>query len=192
MMVSYCVTKGKSSQPLPPIQPPQRVRAPPGDDNSLPEAVASLHAAIQKIKINERAMKTLLEQTKSVLESKISEIDQHLEKTDMITTNVDSTTRSLAQLQTTYSWLQVKLQVPPSVLLLSPPQRLFILFIMFFGSLWIVLGVNRDRALDKTNTGEDERESERKNNLCQISVPIWRHQGVRIYFQMGVTFFVNS
>jgi hypothetical protein len=133
------------------------VRAPPGDDNSLPEAVASLHAAIQKIKINERAMKTLLEQTKSVLESKISEIDQHLEKTDMITTNVDSTTRSLAQLQTTYSWLQVKLQAPPSVLLLSPPQRLFILFIMFFGSLWIVLGVNRDRALDKTNTGEDER-----------------------------------
>jgi hypothetical protein len=37
-------------------------------------------------------MKMLLEQTKSVLESKISEIDQHLEKTDMITTNVDSTT----------------------------------------------------------------------------------------------------
>ena len=31
----------------------------------------------------------------------------------------------------------------------SPPQRLFILFIMFFGSLRIVLGVNRDRALDK-------------------------------------------
>jgi hypothetical protein len=40
-------------------------------------------------------MKTLLEQTKSVLESKISEIDQHLEKTDMITTNVDSTTQCL-------------------------------------------------------------------------------------------------
>jgi hypothetical protein len=28
---------------------------------------------------------------------------------------------------------------------------------MFFGSLRIVLGVNRDRALDKTNAGEDER-----------------------------------
>jgi hypothetical protein len=62
-------------------------------------------------------MKTLLEQTKSVIESKISEIDQRLEKTDTITTNVDSTTRSLVQLQATYSWLQVKLQVPPSVLL---------------------------------------------------------------------------
>jgi hypothetical protein len=33
---------------------------------------------------------------------------------------------------------------------------------MFFGSLRIVLGVNRDRALDKTNAGEDERESERR------------------------------
>ncbi|CAB4000607.1 Hypothetical predicted protein [Paramuricea clavata] len=105
----------QSSEQLPPRQLSQRVRAPPGDDNSLAEAVASLHAAIQKIKINERDMKTLLEQTKSVLESKISEIDQRLEKTDTITTNVDSTTRSLVQLQTTYSWLQVKLQVPPSV-----------------------------------------------------------------------------
>jgi hypothetical protein len=65
----------QSSEPLPPRQPSQRVRALPGDDNSLPEAVASLHAAIQKIKINERDMKMLLEQTKSVLESKISEID---------------------------------------------------------------------------------------------------------------------
>jgi hypothetical protein len=104
-----------SSEQLPPGQPSQRVRAPPGHDNSLPEAVASLHAAIQKIKINERDMKTLLEQTKSVLESKISEIDQRLEKTDTITTNVDSTTRSLVQLQAMYSWLQVELQVPPSV-----------------------------------------------------------------------------
>ena len=33
---------------------------------------------------------------------------------------------------------------------LSPPQRLFILFIMFFGSLRIVLGVNRDRAPKRT------------------------------------------
>jgi hypothetical protein len=80
----------QSSEPLPPRQPSQRMRAPPGDNNSFPEA-ESLCAAIQKIKINERDMKTLLEQTKSVLESKISEIDQCLEKTDTITTNVDST-----------------------------------------------------------------------------------------------------
>ena len=100
------------SESLPPRLPHERVRTPPGDANSLPEAVASLHAAIQKIKINERDMKTVLEQTKSVLESKISEIDQRLQKTDTITTNVDNTTRPLAQLQATYSWLQVK---PPSV-----------------------------------------------------------------------------
>jgi hypothetical protein len=30
--------------------------------------------------------------------------------------------------------------------MLSPPQKLFILFIMFFGSLQIVLGVNPKRA----------------------------------------------
>ncbi|CAB4017778.1 Hypothetical predicted protein, partial [Paramuricea clavata] len=38
------------------------------------------------------------------------------------------------------------------------------------GSLRIFLGVNRDRALDKTNAGKDEMGGERKNNLCQIAV----------------------
>jgi hypothetical protein len=46
-------------------------------------------------------------------------------------------------------------------------KRLFILFIMFFGSLRIILGVNRDRVLDQNNAGDDEKESERKNRLRQ-------------------------
>ena len=88
--------------------------APTDEISSLPEAVASLHAAIQKIKINERDMKTLLLQHKKVLESKLSVIDQRLEKADNITSHNDSVTQSLVQLQTTYSWLQVKLQTPPN------------------------------------------------------------------------------
>jgi hypothetical protein len=39
-------------------------------------------------------------------------------------------------------------KLPKIAFTLSPPQRSFILFIMFFGSLRIVLGVNRDRVLD--------------------------------------------
>ena len=90
--------------------------APTDEISSLPEAVASLHAAIQKTKINERDMKTLLLQHKKVLESKLSVIDQRLEKADNIISHNDSVTQSLVQLQTTYPWLQVKLQTPPMTL----------------------------------------------------------------------------
>ena len=45
---------------------------------NLTEAVASLNLAIQKISINERDMKTVLQQTKTVLEDKLSEMDQRL------------------------------------------------------------------------------------------------------------------
>ena len=88
--------------------------APTDEISLLPEAVASLHAAIQKIKINERNMKTLLLQHKKVLESKLSVINQRLEKADNITSHNDSVTQSLVQLQTTYPWLQVKLRTPPN------------------------------------------------------------------------------
>ena len=54
-------------------------------------------------------MKTLLLKHKKVLESKLSVIDQRLEKADNITSHNDSVTQSLVQLQTTYPCLQVKL-----------------------------------------------------------------------------------
>ena len=57
-------------------------------------------------------MKTLLLQYKKVLESKLSVIDQRLEKADNMTSHNDSVTQSLVQLQTTYPWLQVKLRTP--------------------------------------------------------------------------------
>ena len=106
----------QSNESETPEQPPQTSRVElTGEIVSLPGAVEAINAIIKKISINERDMKTLLEQTKSVLESKLSEIDQCFEKADTITTNVDSTTRSLVELQRTYTWLQVKLQEPPSV-----------------------------------------------------------------------------
>ena len=81
-----------------PEQLPQTSRlALTGEIDSLPGAVEALNAAIRKINKNERDMKALLKQTKSVLESKFSEIDERLE------------------LQRTYNWLQVKLQEPLSV-----------------------------------------------------------------------------
>jgi hypothetical protein len=58
-------------------------------------------------------MKTILVDTKTVLESKLSEIDQRLDKADDVFTGVDNTTQSLVQLQMTYPWLQVKLRSPP-------------------------------------------------------------------------------
>ena len=101
----------QSNESETPEQPPQTSRVElTGEIVSLPGAVEALNAVIKKISINERDMKTLLEQTKSVLE-----IDRCLEKADTITTNVDSTTRSLVELQRTHTWLQVKLQESPSV-----------------------------------------------------------------------------
>ena len=81
---------------------------------NLTEAVASLNLAIQKISINERDMKTVLQQTKTVLEDKLSEMDQRLEKADNIVSNVNNTSQSLVQLQMMHSWLQVKLRQSPS------------------------------------------------------------------------------
>lgn len=97
-----------SSETVSVSQSLQMQQAPTDEISSLPEAVASLHAAIQKIKISERDMKTLLLQHKKILESKLSIIDQRLEKTDNITSHNDSVTQSLVQLQTTYPWLQVR------------------------------------------------------------------------------------
>jgi hypothetical protein len=73
-----------------------------------------LYTAIQKIKINERDMKTVLVDAKAVLESKLSEIDQRLDKADNVATIIDNSTQSLVQLQITYPWLQVKLRSPPN------------------------------------------------------------------------------
>ena len=96
----------QSNESETPEQPPQTSRVQlTGEIVSLPGAVEALNAVIKKISINERDMKILLEQTKSVLESKLSEIDQCFEKADTITTNVNSTTRSLVELQRTYTWL---------------------------------------------------------------------------------------
>ena len=97
------------------VQPPQTQATTSSHEiNSLQEAVASLHHAIKKININERDMKTILVDTKTVLESKLSEIDQRLDKADDVFTGVDNTTQSLVQLQMTYPWLQVKLRSPPN------------------------------------------------------------------------------
>jgi hypothetical protein len=52
-----------------------------------------------------------------VLESKLSEIDQRLDKADNVATIVDNSMQSLVQLQMTYPWLQVKLRSPPNTLL---------------------------------------------------------------------------
>lgn len=79
----------------------------------LPETITSLNAAIKKININERDMKSVLQQTKALLENKLSEMDQRLEKADNIVAHVNNTSQSLVQLQTTYPWLQVKLRVSP-------------------------------------------------------------------------------
>ena len=53
---------------------------------------------------------------------------------------------------------------------LSPPQRLFILFIMFFGFLRIVLGVNLSSTLSRLTQRTIRREPKniinRINNLC--------------------------
>ena len=81
---------------------------------NLTEAVASLNVAIQKININERDMKTVLQQTKAVLENKLSDMEQRSEKADNIMTNVNYTSQSLIQLQMKHPWLQVKLREPPS------------------------------------------------------------------------------
>ena len=59
-------------------------------------------------------MKTVLQQTKTVLEDKLSEIDQRLEKADNIVSYVNNTSQSLVQLQMAHSWLQVKLRQSPS------------------------------------------------------------------------------
>ena len=97
------------------VQPPQTQASTSRHEiNSLQEAVASLHHAIQKININERNMKTILVDTKTVLESKLSEINQRLDKADDVITGVDNTTQSLVQLQMTYPWLQVNLRSPPN------------------------------------------------------------------------------
>ena len=80
---------------------------------NLTEAVASLNLAIQKISINERDMKTV-QQTKTVLEDKLSEMDQRLEKADNIVSNVNNTSQSPVQLQMTHPWLQVKSRQSPS------------------------------------------------------------------------------
>ena len=82
--------------------------------HNLTEVVMSLNLAIQKISINERDMKTVLQQTKTVLEDKLSEIDQCLEKADNIVSNVNNTSQSLVQLQMGHSWPQVKLRQSPS------------------------------------------------------------------------------
>ena len=71
----------QSNESETPKQPPQTSRLElTGKIVSLPGAVEALNAAIKKISITERDMKTLLEQTKSFLESILFEIDQHLEK----------------------------------------------------------------------------------------------------------------
>ncbi len=96
------------------VQPPQTQATTSSHKiNSLQEAIASLHI-IQKITINERDMKTILVDTKTVLESKLSEHDQRLDKADNVFTGMDNTTQSLVQLQMTYPWLQVKLMSPPN------------------------------------------------------------------------------
>ena len=97
-----------------PLQPQATASSSSQEIHSLQEAVASLHTAIQTIKINERGMKTVLVDAKAVLESKLSEIDQRLDKADNVATIVDNSTQSLVHLQMTYPWLQVKLRSPPN------------------------------------------------------------------------------
>ena len=59
----------QSNESETPEQPPQTSRLElTGEIVSLPGAVEALNAVIKKIIINERDMKTLLEQTKSVLD----------------------------------------------------------------------------------------------------------------------------
>ena len=59
-------------------------------------------------------MKTVLVDAKAVLESKLSKIDQRLDKADNVATIVDNSMQSLVQLHMTYPWLQVKLRSPPN------------------------------------------------------------------------------
>ena len=62
-------------------------------------------------------MKTVLVDAKAVLESKLSKIDQRLDKADNVATIVDNSMQSLVQLHMTYPWLQVKLRSPPKCML---------------------------------------------------------------------------